>query len=138
MLDYPIQYMGVNAPREHQRVISRLVRGLGNLYFMGNIPYEILPETMIDEGKTSPTPDIILADNESDRDAAIIEITTTKGESDDFEKVANLVKRYKLQEGFTYNYKNGNWRKYSFITGEDTKNPSFCDSIGYDLNDFVK
>jgi hypothetical protein len=138
MLDYPIQFMGVNAPREHQRIISRLVRGLGNLYFTGKIPYEVLPETMIDEGKTSPTPDIILADNESDRDVAIIEITTTKGEIDDFEKVIKLVKTYRLKEGFTYNYRNGNWKKYSSFDGEVTENPSFCDAIGYDLNDFVK
>ena len=28
MLDYPIQFMGVNAPREHQRVITKLAAGL--------------------------------------------------------------------------------------------------------------
>lgn len=138
MLDYPIQFMGVNAPREHQRIISRLIRGLGNLYVTGKIPYEALPETMIDEGKTSPTPDVILADNESDRDVAIIEVTTNKGEDDDFEKVVNLVNKYKLKEGFTYNYRSGKWRKYINKKGEEKENPSFCDSIGYDLNEFVK
>ena len=138
MLDYPVQFIGVNAPREHQRTISRLIRGLGNLYVSGKIPYEALPETMIDEGKTSATPDVILADNESDRDIAIIEITTTKGEDDDFKKIMALVNQYKLQEGFTYNYKNGHWKKYSIKNGEQESNPSFCDAIGYDLNDFVK
>ena len=138
MLDYPIQYMGVNAPREHQRIISRLILHLGNLFINGSINYEPLSETMLDEGKTSPTPDVILTDNVLEKDVLMIEITTTRGENDDFQKTKELVKKYNLEEGFTYNYKNGKWRKFKFGVGEITENPAFSEAIGYDLNEFVK
>jgi hypothetical protein len=136
MLD--IQIIGTNAPREHQRVIRKLIAGLDRLYVLGNIPYEPFPETMLDEGKTSPTPDVILYDSVSDKDVVMIEISTTKGVNGDFKKVSDLVEYYGIQEGFVFNYKTNAWRKYKLGEGEITKNPSFCDSIGYDLNDFLK
>ncbi|TAE38020.1 MAG: hypothetical protein EAZ70_00915 [Runella slithyformis] len=136
MLD--IQIMGTNAPREHQRVIRKLIAGLDRLYVLGNIPYEPFPETMLDEGKTSPTPDVILYDSVSDKDVVMIEISTTKGVNGDFKKVSDLVEYYGIQEGFVFNYKTNAWRKYKLGEGEITENPSFCDSIGYDLNDFLK
>ena len=47
----------VNAPMDHQRVISQLTVGLGKLYYYDKvISLEPLPETMIDEGRTTPTP----------------------------------------------------------------------------------
>ena len=49
-----------------------------------------------------------------------------------------LVEEYDVPEGFAYNYLTGNWRKYSREKGEIFDNPSFCESIGYDLNLFVK
>lgn len=136
MLDLPI--MGTNAPREHQRVIRKLIAGLDRLYVLGTIPYEPFPETMLDEGKTSPTPDVILYDAVSDTDVVMIEISTTKGFNGDFKKVAELAEYYNLQEGFVYNYKTGIWKKYKKGIGQINEKPSFCDSIGYDLNDFLK
>lgn len=136
MLDLPI--MGVNAPREHQRVITRLSGELYYLYKTGAIAFEPFSETMIDDGKTSPTPDIILLDNETDKNVVIIEITTTIGEKSDFEKVKDLVERYDVTEGFTYNYKKSTWRKYKRGTGEMKDGASFCDAIGYDLNALLK
>lgn len=136
MLDLPI--MGTNAPREHQRVIRKLIVGLDKLYILGSIPYEPFPETMLDEGKTSPTPDVILYDAVTDKDVVMVEISTTKGFSGDFNKVSELVEYYQLSEGFVYNYIKQQWRKYKRGVGEITENPSFCDSIGYDLNEFLK
>ncbi len=48
-----------------------------------------------------------------------------------------MVEEYDLTEGFIYNYKNKTWRKYKNSVGEVQENPSFCDSIGHDLNDFL-
>jgi hypothetical protein len=137
MLDIPV-YMGVNAPRDHQRMISKLIIGLGGLFYTGKIPYEPFPEAMIDETRTSPTPDIILTDNIQDKDILIIEISGSKTFNKDFEKVVELVEDYALEEGFVYDYKKTRWRKYKNGIGEILENPSFCDAIGYDLNDFVK
>jgi hypothetical protein len=136
MLDLPI--MGTNAPREHQRVIRKLISGLDKLYVLGAIQYEPFPETMLDEGKTSPTPDVILYDSVSDTDVVLIEVSTTKGFNGDFKKVAELTEYYNLKEGFVYNYKTNAWKKYKQGIGQVTENPSFCDTIGFDLNDFLK
>ena len=48
MLDIPV-YMGVNAPREHQRVITKLSAQLYWLFTNGNIAFEPLVEAMINE-----------------------------------------------------------------------------------------
>jgi len=136
MLDVPI--MRTNAPKEHQRVIRKLTTGLDFLYISGSISYEPFPETMIDESKTSATPDVLLFDSVSEKNVMFVEVTIPASGNDDFEKVAEIVKRYQIQEGFTYNYKTYKWRKYKLNIGEITKNQSFCDSIGYDLNDFLK
>jgi Uma2 family endonuclease len=138
MLDYPIQFMGVNAPREHQRVITKLVAGLYWLYNQGNIILEPLAEAMINEGESSPTPDVILLDNVLDEIKVIIEISSTTGFKKDFNKIIELIDEYEVEEGFVYDYKKENWRKYKLGVGEIVKNSSFCDAIGYDLNDFVK
>jgi Uma2 family endonuclease len=138
MLDYPIQFMGVNAPREHQRVITKLVARLYWLYNQGNIILEPLAEAMINEGESSPTPDVILLDNVLDEIKVIIEISSTTGFKKDFNKIIELIDEYEVEEGFVYDYKKENWRKYKLGVGEIVKNSSFCDAIGYDLNDFVK
>ena len=137
MLDEPI-IMGVNAPKEHQKIIRKLAMALGLLYDTGQILYEPYPETMVDASKSSPTPDILLFDNESEKNIALIEVTIPASEDNDFEKTAILVEKYKMAEGFIYNYRKNNWRKYKLGEGEITENPSFCDSIGYDLNEFLK
>lgn len=137
MLDLPA-FMGVNAPIEHQRTIRKLIWHLSNLYEYGKIPYEPFPETMIDDANSSPTPDVLLQDNVLDRFVVIIEISGTKGFKNDFKKIAELVDMYEIDEGFVYDYKQYAWRKYKLGIGEIIEHPSFCDTIGYDLNDFLK
>ncbi len=136
MLDIPV--MGVNAPKEHQRVIRRLTTALDNLYISGEVKYEPFPETMVDESKTSATPDVLLYDNVTETNIVTIEITIPVSEKDDFKKTGELCEKYNIEEGFTYNYRTHNWRKYKLGIGEVTESPSFCDSIGYDLNNFLK
>ncbi len=55
--------MGINAPKEHQAVITRLIHGLADLYLKNVTSLFPYPETMIDEGQTSPAPDILLYDH---------------------------------------------------------------------------
>ncbi len=137
MLDIPL-YMGVNAPRDHQRVITKLSAQLYWLFIKGEISFEPLVEAMINESESSPTPDVMLLDNVLDEIKVIIEITSTTGVKKDFNKIAELMLDYEIEEGFTYDYKKFRWRKYKNGVGEILENPSFCDTIGYDLNDFVK
>ena len=132
-----LPFMGVNAPKEHQRVIAKLTAKLYALFESGLLPYEPFPEVMIDESKTSPTPDVLLYDNSQFKNVVIIEVAAA-GFRKDFEKVANLVEEYDVPEGFAYNYLTGNWRKYSRGKGEVFDSPSFSESIGYDLNQFVR
>ena len=138
MLDYPIQFMGVNATREHQRLITKLSAGLYWLFINGTIKFEPIAEVMLDDTSSSPTPDIILTDNVLDKDMVLIEIMGKKAFKSDFLKVQKLVEEYEIEEGFAYNYQQKSWRKYKLNTGEITENPSFCEAIGYDLNEFVK
>jgi Uma2 family endonuclease len=137
MLDIPV-YMGVNAPREHQRVITKLSAQLYWLFTKGDIAFEPLVEAMINESESSPTPDVMLLDNVLDQIKVIVEVTSTGGVKKDFNKIAELMLDYEIEEGFTYDYKKFLWRKYKNGVGEIFDNPSFCDTIGYDLNDFVK
>ena len=137
MLDIHV-YMGVNAPREHQRVITKLSAQLYWLFTKGDIAFEPLVEAMINESESSPTPDVMLLDNVLDQIKVIVEVTSTGGVKKDFNKIAELMLDYEIEEGFTYDYKKFLWRKYKNGVGEIFDNPSFCDTIGYDLNDFVK
>lgn len=64
---------GINAPKEHQRVISKLTTGSGSLYYQQQqIALEPVPETMLDEGQTSPVPDMLLYDNQQHTTPIII------------------------------------------------------------------
>jgi Uma2 family endonuclease len=137
MLDIPV-HMGVNAPKQHQRIIAKLTARIYWLYQEKLIEVEPLPEVMINEAQTSPTPDVILFSEEEYTNKVIIEVTTPTTFKKDFEKVELLVKEYEVEEGFVYDYIKNRWRKYKNGFGEVTTNPSFCDTIGYDLNDFVK
>ena len=138
MLDNTI-YMGVNAPKPHQRVIGKLMTELGNLFYReGKIPFEPFTETMIDEGKTSPTTDVLLFDNTTGQNKVLIEVSTSAGERKDFDKLVELMRDYEVPEGFVYNYHNKSWRKYRLDSGEVKANTSFCETIGYDLNDFLR
>ncbi len=138
MLDYPVQFLGVNAPKEHQRVIRRITTGLDILYISGQIKFEPFPETMISEGSSSPTPDVLLYDNINRTNVVLIEVTTGDSLKKDFKKISNLIEEYEIEEGFVYEYQRKIWRKYKLGIGEIIENASFCDAIGYDLNDFVK
>ena len=134
-----IVYMGVNAPKIHQRIIGQLMMKLGQMFYEeGKIPYEPFPETMIDESQTSPTPDILLFDNQARLNKVIIEVTGNTGMRRDFEKVKQLVQEYGVPEGFVYNYDTGAWLKYSLEKGEVTDHSSWSESIGVDLNSLVK
>lgn len=132
--------MGVNAPMDHQRAISKLNAGLGKLYYYDKvIRLEPLPETMLDEGRTSPTPDLILYDKEADYIPVIIEVCHTRGLKGDLQKVVSLIEDfpYDIQEGFVYNYRTEKWLRYS--KGEDGMaiESSFSAVLQLDLNQFV-
>jgi len=133
VLDHTI-YTGINAPKEHQRIIGKLMTGLGNLFYCdAKIPYEPFLVTMIDEGQTSPTPDLLLFDHENQKNVVIIEISTTIGANKDFEKVKEWMKDYEVKEGFVYNNTRKTWRKFKHGVGEITENPSYCEAISMDL-----
>ena len=138
MLDNAI-IMRVNAPKPHQRIIGKLMMHLGILFYIKKtMPYEPLPETMIDENRTSPTPDILLFDPKSKQNMAIIEVSGNTGAKRDFEKVKELVQAYGVPEGFVYNYQAKTWHKYVLGQGEDTNSPSYSDLLGYDLGGLLK
>jgi hypothetical protein len=132
-------YMGVNAPKIHQRIIGQLMMRLGILYHIDQkIPYEPLPETMIDESQTSPTPDILLFDNQKKENKIIIEVSGNTGFRRDFRKVQELVEEYNVLEGFVYNYDTRTWLKYRLEGGEDTTQPSYSEVLGCDLDELVR
>lgn len=92
--------MGINAPKEHQAVITRLIHGLADLYLKDKTRFFPYPETMIDESQTSPAPDILLYDHGHDKTVAIIEITHTTGFNKEARKVRELMEDYDVAEGF--------------------------------------
>lgn len=128
--------MGTNAPRIHQRIIRKLLFELTRMYEIEHsITLEPLSETMLDEGQTSPTPDIILLDNVLSLTPVIIEITHSTGVRGDSIKVQRLIdsEYYGIQEGFVYDYKHNEWHKYKRGVGIVTDKPSFCEAINLDL-----
>ncbi len=128
--------MGVNAPRPHQRVISKLNTELGILYYkQAAIVLEPFPEMMLDEDKTSPTPDLSLYDNVLDNTPVIIEVTKTGMVPSDLKKIRILIDShdYGIQEGFVYDYKRNEWHKYHRDKGDILDRPSFCETINLDL-----
>ncbi|MCS7013212.1 MAG: hypothetical protein RMI34_02160 [Chloroherpetonaceae bacterium] len=106
-----IKRIGIHAPKEYQRLIATLIIALGNLYRSGKIQLEPLPETMLNEGQTSPVTDIMLFDNERDETPIIIEIAHGTGVKSDQIKVKELVASnfYGIREAFIYDYKNKRW-----------------------------
>ncbi len=130
-------YMGINAPRIHQAIITRLIYGLTELYVHRKTELFPYPETMIDESQTSPVPDVMLVNPETDLTEVIIEITHTQGVAKDVQKLQNLMETYRVPEGFVYDYKRQAWRKFRLGEGEITENASFCDAISHDLNEFL-
>ena len=74
-----IIYLGVNAPRIHQAIIAQLITGLTNLYSSGKSRLMAYPEAMIDQSQTSPVPDVLLANPETELTEVLIEVTHTQG-----------------------------------------------------------
>lgn len=128
--------MGTNAPKPHQRIIGRLMIELGILYYkQGSIHLEPMPETMLNEDQTSPTPDTILFDNVLAKTPVIIEVTHTTGVTGDCKKIRRLIDEddYGIEEGFVYDYKANEWHKYYRDKGDLSDNPSLCEAINLDL-----
>lgn len=127
--------MGTNAPKAHQRIIARLTTRLTNAYEQGGIVLEPLPETMLNEGQTSPTPDLILYDNVLHETPVIIEVNHAAGIKSDIKKVQQLIdsQDYGIKEGFIYDYNRQEWHKYKLGEGIINDKPSFCEAINLDL-----
>lgn len=127
--------MGTNAPKSHQRLIAALTAQLWLLHRDGKLHLEPLPKTMLNEGQTSPTPDLILYDNVLEETPVIIEINHPAGIKSDLKKVRALIdaEDYGIREGFVYDYKANEWHKYKLGVGFVTDKPSFCDAINLDL-----
>jgi len=131
---------GVWAPVDHQRIISLLNIGLGVMYHREkSIPLEPLPETMLDEGKASPVPDILLRNNQTAQTPIIIEICHTNGLKGDLRKVIQLIDEdlYGIREGFIYDYRTGNWLRYRFGDAGLTTESSYSTILALDLNQFL-
>lgn len=131
---------GVDAPIEHQRVISQLNVGLGILYYKEHsIAYEPLPETMIDEGQTSPTPDLVLYNPVTELMPVIIEVSHTRGQKNDLKKIIRLIEEddYGILEGFVYNYRTNEWLRYRKDDGGIATGTSFSELLGLDLAQFL-
>lgn len=127
--------MGANSPKEHQRVISRLIIAFGNLYDQGLLKLEPFPETPLNEGEPSPVPDVSLYDNVLYETPIIIEINHAGGVKSDLNKIQRLIDEgfYGIREGFVYDYKRQEWYKYKLGEGIITNNSSFCEAINLDL-----
>jgi len=128
--------MGINAPKAHQRIISKLTASLGHLFYhQHEITLEPLPETQIDEGQSSPVPDILLYDNETYRTPIIIEICHPNGLNNDLKKIIRLIEEndYGIQEGFIYDYVRGLWSKYQKGVGQVVNKPSYSAILDIDL-----
>ncbi|WP_019987655.1 hypothetical protein [Rudanella lutea] len=132
--------LGVWAPIEHQRVIARLTVGLGVLYYREQcIRLEPLPETMLDQGKASQVPDLLLRDNEAAQTPVIIEVCHTDGLKGDLRKIIQLIddELYGIREGFLYDYRTGRWLRYRLGDGGLTTETAFSEVLNLDLNGFL-
>jgi hypothetical protein len=126
----------LNAPKAHQRIISKLTASLGHLFYHEHeISLEPLPETQIDEGQASPVPDILLYDNETYKTPIIIEVCHPNGLNNDMKKIIRLIEEndYGIEEGFIYDYVRGMWSKYIKGVGQVFDNQSYSDILDMDL-----
>ncbi|MBN8823344.1 MULTISPECIES: hypothetical protein [unclassified Spirosoma] len=131
---------GIWAPADHQRIIAKLTTGLGVLYYhQKRISFEPLPETMLDDTKASPVPDLSLVDTTTDETPIIIEVCKTNGQKGDIAKVIQLIDDdlYGIREGFIYNYKTQQWYRYRFGDGGFIAESSFSEILQLDLNTFL-
>ena len=127
---------GINAPKAHQRIIGKLMASLGHLFYhLHQIELEPLPETQIDEGQSSPVPDIMLYNNKTFQTPIIIEVCHPNGINNDFKKIIRLIDAndFGIEEGFIYDYERGLWSKYQKGVGSIIERPSFSAILGMDL-----
>ncbi|MFN8348481.1 MAG: hypothetical protein U0X91_25990 [Spirosomataceae bacterium] len=132
-----IVYVKVNAPRIHQAIIAKLITGLTNLYLQDKTSLFAYPETMIDEGQTGPTPDIMLVNSETELTETIIEITHTQGVKKDTQKLKELMQTYDVKEGFVYDYKFNLWHRYLLENLDYAENSSYCQAVDCELSKFL-
>ncbi|MCO6491167.1 MAG: Uma2 family endonuclease [Phaeodactylibacter sp.] len=124
--------MGINAPRQHQAIITQLIYELAKLYKEGKTSLFPLPETMIDESQTSPVPDVMVVEPTSGLTKMIIEVTHTQGVKKDLKKLKDLMADYDVPEGFVYDYKLDAW--YRCETGrENVDEDSYSRAVKQDL-----
>jgi hypothetical protein len=128
--------MGINAPKEHQAIITQLIHGLADLYLKDKTQLFPYPETMIDEGQTSPAPDILLYDHKQDKTLTLIEVTHSAGVKKDSAKVLALLRDYDVLEGFVYDYKKKSWYQIDKVTGEATES-SFSKVLHLELDSLL-
>lgn len=132
-----IVYMGVNAPRIHQAIIAKLVTGLMNLYRDRQTHLFAYPEAMIDQSQTSPVPDLLLANPETELTEVLIEVTHTQGVKKDTEKLKELMTTYEVPEGFVYDYKLNRWHRYELDGPDSGEESSYCQAVGHSLSEFL-
>ncbi len=128
--------MGINAPKAHQRIIGKLMTRLGHLYYnVHQISLEPLPETQIDEGQSSPVPDIMLYNNETFQTPIIIEVCHPNGVNNDLKKIIKLIDAndFGIEEGFIYDYERGLWLKYQKGIGQVFEKTSFSAILNIDF-----
>lgn len=124
--------VGINAPRQHQAVITQLIYELAKLFKEGKTSFFPLPETMIDESQTSPVPDVMIVEPSSGLTKMIIEVTHTQGVKKDLKKLRELMADYEVPEGFVYDYKRNIW--FRCEAGKDSVDgDSFSRIIQQDL-----
>lgn len=129
--------MGVNAPRIHQAIIAQLVTGITNLYVQRKTALFAYPEAMIDQSQTSPVPDVLVANPETELTAVLIEVTHTQGVKKDVQKLLDLMTTYDVAEGFVFDYKLHIWRYFRLDGPVEGEVSSFCRALDADLNTFL-
>lgn len=131
---------GPNSPLDHQRVISKLIVGLGILFYREKtIAFEPLPETPLAEGPGHSVPDVSLSDPETEETRIIIEVSRGRGEKNDLWKIVQLIdhNQYGILEGFVYNYRTGEWFRYRKGEGGVATETSFSAVLRLDLGQFL-
>ncbi len=130
--------MGINEPKEHQAIITRLIHGLADLYMKDKTDLFPYPETMIDEGQTSPAPDILLYDHKSEKTVVIIEVAHSSGVPKDCKNVHTLMNDYDVAEGFVYDYKKNHWHCIDKVDSSKNSESSFCRTLNLDLDSLLE
>ena len=94
---------------------------------------------MIDEGQTSPTPDLVLYNPVTELMPVIIEVCRTRGQKNDLKQAIRLIEDddYGILEGFVYNYCTNEWLRYHKGDGGVATTTFFCELSGLDLAQFL-